>query len=219
MYAILVNSLPVKGATRPLGSQAKPANAIPPEYGEAANEILNQAAQNGAVAGGVTEVPPIGKIQGQVPVAQGNPQYVLGAMPIEQQRLIAAQQASQIGAMPDMPKGAAMGQAGPTSPPSFYIPNKPVLTEQHIKRIETVIDFANKGKVDLLWAQSGLSKNYYYFKQYGFNGVNLYNVLNINTINSAAAALSPVGAAGFTMAGDLLSLNLFKFLTFVVMLN
>jgi len=110
-----------------LGSQAKPANAIPPEYGEAANEMLNRAAQNGAVAGGVPEVPPIGKIQGQVPVAQGNPQYVIGALPIEQQRLIAAQQAGRIGAMPGMPQGAGMGQAGPTSPPSFYIPDKPVL--------------------------------------------------------------------------------------------
>lgn len=110
-----------------LGSQARPANAIPPEYGEAASEMLNQAAQNGAVAGGVPEVPPIGKIQGQVPVAQRNPQYIIGAMPIEQQHLIAAQQAGQIGAMPGMPKGATMGQAGPTGPPSFYIPNKPVL--------------------------------------------------------------------------------------------
>lgn len=78
---------------------------------------------------------------------------------------------------------------------------QPVLTEQHTKRIGTVVDFANKNKVDLLWAQTGLSKKYYYLKQYGFNGVNLYNVLNINTINSAAAALSPIGAAGITMAG------------------
>jgi len=38
-------------------------------------------------------------------------------------------------------------------------------------------------------------------KQYGFNGVNLFNVLNINTINSAAVALSPVRAAGLTMSG------------------
>jgi hypothetical protein len=76
-----------------LGSQAKPTNAIPPEYGEAANEMLNQAAQNGAAAaGGVPQVPPIGKIQGQMPVAPGNPQNVLYAMPIEQQRIIAAQQ-------------------------------------------------------------------------------------------------------------------------------
>ena len=41
---------------------------------------------------------------------------------------------------------------------------QPVLTEQHIKRVGTVVDFADKGKVDLLWAQSGLSKKYYYFK-------------------------------------------------------
>ena len=78
---------------------------------------------------------------------------------------------------------------------------QPVLTEQHTKRVGTVVDFANNNKVDILWSQAGLSKKYYYFKQYSFNGVNLYNVLNINTINSAAAALSPVGAAGITMAG------------------
>ncbi len=96
-----------------LGSYAQPSLAIPPEYGEAANEILNQAAQNGA-ANGVPAAPPIGQIKGQVPVAQGNPQYFLPAMPVEQQRLIAAQQAGQIGGMP-------------TNPPSFYIPDKPRL--------------------------------------------------------------------------------------------
>lgn len=78
---------------------------------------------------------------------------------------------------------------------------QPVLTEEHTKRVSTLIEFANKNKVDLLWAQTNLKKQYYYLKQYGFNGVNLYNVLNINTINSAAAALSPTGAAGITMAG------------------
>lgn len=78
---------------------------------------------------------------------------------------------------------------------------QPVLTQEHTKRVSTVVDFANKNKVNLLWAQTGLKKKYYYLKQYGFNGVNLYNVLNINTINSAAAALSPAGAAGITMAG------------------
>jgi hypothetical protein len=79
---------------------------------------------------------------------------------------------------------------------------QPVLTDQHIKRIRTVIDFADKGNVDRLWAQSGISKKYYYFKQYGFNGVNLYNVLNRNTMNSAAAAILPVGAAGVRMTID-----------------
>lgn len=78
---------------------------------------------------------------------------------------------------------------------------QPVLTEEHTKRVSTLVDFANKNKVDLLWAQTGLKKKYYYLKQYGFNGVNLYNVLNINTINSAAAASSTIGAAGITMAG------------------
>jgi hypothetical protein len=101
-----------------LGSQAKPVGAIPPEYGEAANEVLNQVAQNGAVASGILEVPPLGEIQVAVGVAPGNPPYVLNAMPIEQQRLIAAQQAGQIGAM----------QRGPTSSPSFYLPAKPSLT-------------------------------------------------------------------------------------------
>jgi hypothetical protein len=101
-----------------LGSYAPPSSAIPPEYGEAANEILNQAAQNGA-AGGVPAAPPIGQIQGQVPMTQENPQCVIPAMPIEQQRLIAAQQ------MGRMPIGPAIDRRGPTNPPSFYIPGKP----------------------------------------------------------------------------------------------
>lgn len=92
-----------------LGSFAQPSSAIPPESGEATNEMLNQAAQNGA-AGGVPAVPPIGDIQGHVPGAPGIPQFILPTMPLEQRRLIAAQR----GAMP-------------TSPPSFYIPNKPRL--------------------------------------------------------------------------------------------
>jgi len=79
--------------------------------------------------------------------------------------------------------------------------SQPILTDEQIKRVGTVVDFADKGKVDLLWAQSGISKKYYYFKQYGFNGINLYNAININTVNSAAAAMSPVGATGLTMAG------------------
>lgn len=99
-----------------LGSYAQSSSAIPPEYGEAANEMLNQAAQNGA-ADGVPAVPPIGEIVGQVPAVQGNPQFVLPAIPIEQQRLIAAQQAGQRG-----PTIGQIGQPDPTNPPSFYIP-------------------------------------------------------------------------------------------------
>lgn len=78
---------------------------------------------------------------------------------------------------------------------------QPVLTLEHTERIGTVIHFANKNKVDLLWAQSGFRKNYYFFKQYGFNDVHLYNLININTINAAAVALSPTGAASLTMGG------------------
>ena len=101
-----------------LGSYAQPSSAIPPEYGEAVNEMFNQAAQNG-VPGGVPEAPPIGPIAGKVPVNQGNTQFVLPAMPVEQQRIIAAQQAGY------MPKGPAIEQIKPTDPPSFYIPQKP----------------------------------------------------------------------------------------------
>ena len=47
--------------------------------------------------------------------------------------------------------------------------------------------------------QTGFKKKYYLFKQYGFNGVNLYSLLNINTINSAGATLSTTGAIGLTL--------------------
>jgi hypothetical protein len=78
---------------------------------------------------------------------------------------------------------------------------QPAFTKKHLETIRTVVDFAEKDKVDIVWAQSGISKRYYYIKQFGFNGINLYNVLKINTVNSAAAALSPVGAAALTMGG------------------
>lgn len=106
-----------------LGMYTQPASAIPPEYGEAANEILNQAAENGVGAGGIPAVPPIGEIHGHVP--QVNQHYNIPAMPIEQQRLIVAQQRGQIGEIGAMPEGPRIGQLGPTSPPSFYLPDKP----------------------------------------------------------------------------------------------
>ena len=40
-------------------------------------------------------------------------------MPVEQQRLIAAQQVG------GMAKGSIVSKIGPTNPPSFYIPGKP----------------------------------------------------------------------------------------------
>ncbi len=78
---------------------------------------------------------------------------------------------------------------------------QPVLTDEHTRRVSTVVDFANETKVDLLWAQTGLKKRYYYLKQHGFNGLNLYNVLNINTLNNAATVLSSIGTTGITMSG------------------
>ena len=108
-----------------LGMYTQPASAIPPEYGEAANEMLNQAAQNGAAAGGIPVVPPIGEIHGQVPVPRVNPQCHIPAMPIEQQRLIAAQQSGQLGAMPGVQKGA--------EPPIFWSPKKPLTDAQRLR--------------------------------------------------------------------------------------
>ena len=103
----------------------QPASAIPPEHGETANEILNQAAQNGAAAGGIPAVPPIGEIRGQVPVPRVSPQCYIPAMPIEQQHLIAAQQSGQLGAMPGV-------QNGP-EPPIFWAPKKPLTDAQRIR--------------------------------------------------------------------------------------
>ena len=48
-------------------------------------------------------------------MVQGNPQFVLPAMPIEQQRLIAAQQGGQ--------RGPAIRKLGPTDPPIVLYSN------------------------------------------------------------------------------------------------
>ena len=67
--------------TLSLYSQA--ASAIPPEYGQAANEMIHQVGQNGAAAVGIPVMPPIGEIKGQVALPQGNPQCFIPVMPIE----------------------------------------------------------------------------------------------------------------------------------------
>lgn len=117
-------------------SYAKPSSAIPTEYGEFANEAI-QAAQ-----GGAPQVPPIGPIDANVAVPGGPPvqapgpiqpgpnDNILRAMPIEQQRLIAQQQAATYPgnrfALPGTSgvPGGPPGQA-PTSHPAFYVPAKP----------------------------------------------------------------------------------------------
>lgn len=47
--------------------------------------------------------------------------------------------------------------------------------------------------MDLLWL---FRNKYYLFKQYSFNGINMYTLLNLNTINSAGAA---TGAVSFSI--------------------
>ena len=107
-----------------LGAQVPKAYAIPPEYGEAANNIINQAAQTGAT------VPPIGDIKGHVPNVPGGevpevPRCFIPAMPIEQQRLIAAQQAGQL--------GGHLNPQRPASPPTFWSPKAPVTDMQKFR--------------------------------------------------------------------------------------
>jgi len=78
---------------------------------------------------------------------------------------------------------------------------QPYITQEQVNRVRTLQKVSNDNNINILWSQAGLRKKYYYFKQYGFNGVNLYNLLNINKINAATATLSVNGAAGLTMAG------------------
>ena len=41
---------------------------------------------------------------------------------------------------------------------------QPVLTKEHTRRVSTVVDFANKNHIDLLWAQDGLKKKILLFE-------------------------------------------------------
>ncbi|MGL4758949.1 MAG: hypothetical protein ACRCXZ_06420 [Patescibacteria group bacterium] len=79
----------------------------------------------------------------------------------------------------------------------------PVLTKEQVDRVKTIHKVSNDNNITIYWDQTGFRRTYYYLKQYGFNGINLYNVINMNTANGAIAALSPTGAAGLTMAGIL----------------
>ena len=76
---------------------------------------------------------------------------------------------------------------------------QPVITTQQVERVQDVLESANKNKVNLVWLQTGLKRKYYFFKQYGFNRVNLYFLLNLNTINSAGADVSATGAVSLTL--------------------
>ncbi len=70
-----------------------------------------------------------------------------------------------------------------------------------MERVQNILESANKEKIPLLWSQSGFKKRYFNFKQIGFNGANLFNVLNINTLNIVGATLLPTGAVTLTISG------------------
>ena len=109
-----------------LGTQIGNANAIPADYGEAANNIINEAGKAAGQAG--PALPPIGKVQGNIPNIPGagvpaeGAQYYISAMPIEQQRAIAAQQARHVNGSIKVPAG----------PPTFWSPKKPVTDMQKL---------------------------------------------------------------------------------------
>jgi len=77
----------------------------------------------------------------------------------------------------------------------------PVLTQEQLDRVKTIQKVSTNNKISIHWAQSGFRRKYYYLKQYGFNGIQLYNLLNVNTLNVAGATLSPTGAVALNWAG------------------
>lgn len=68
-----------------------------------------------------------------------------------------------------------------------------------MERVQTVIKKTEENKVDLLSLQTRFKNKYYLFKQYSFNGVNMYSLLNLNRVNSAEAALSATGSVALTI--------------------
>jgi hypothetical protein len=79
----------------------------------------------------------------------------------------------------------------------------PFFTKEQIERLKTIQRVSYDNKVNIYWAQTGFRRKYYYLKQYGFNGVQLYNILNLNSRNAANALLSPTGSAAWTIGGIL----------------
>jgi hypothetical protein len=98
-----------------LGTQIETANAIPADYGEAANNIINEAGKGGDCP----RIPSVSNIQGSILDIPGarvpeGPRYYIPAMPIEQQHIIAAQQARHVSGPVKLP----------ASPPVFWLPKK-----------------------------------------------------------------------------------------------
>lgn len=80
---------------------------------------------------------------------------------------------------------------------------RPYLTQEQIDRLKVLHKVSNDNKISIHWEQYGFRKKYYYLKQYGFNGVQLYNIMAVNTQNAAALAASSNGAIGISLSGIL----------------
>jgi len=83
---------------------------------------------------------------------------------------------------------------------------QPVLTAEHTNRIQKALNYANQNNIQIIWKQVGLQKCYYQFKQYGFSGIQLFNVLKVNTVNNGLAAVAANGAAPLSL-GTIVALS------------
>lgn len=61
---------------------------------------------------------------------------------------------------------------------------QPAITHTQVENIQNIIDSVNKTIYNSYGHKLGQKKGYYYFKQYRFSFVSLYNILNFNTLNA-----------------------------------
>ena len=135
------HTLAVGAAFLTLGSYGLAARAIPIEYGEGANNVLN-AAENAAQGAnalhagqGVNgDLNAGGPIQGQVP-------NIVYAMPLNDQYRIAAQQQGNIGAFGPGPVNLDKPPVPPVENPWFWSPPRPI--SQKERMIATAVFWAS----------------------------------------------------------------------------
>ena len=78
---------------------------------------------------------------------------------------------------------------------------QPHITSEQVDRGKSILEIVNNNKINIFWQQIALKRKYYYLKQYGFHGWNMFNLLNLHSVNSAVAAVSITGAATINMTG------------------
>ena len=83
---------------------------------------------------------------------------------------------------------------------------QPHITSEQVDRGKSILEIVNNNKINIFWKQIALKRKYYYSKQYGFHGWNLFNLLNLHSVNSAVAAFSITRAATINMT-DIVSLS------------